>query len=525
MKLNRFLNNATIILNSNRVHRKSIKPNPSYLLSNNNDTNNVSITTNASAIRNNSPRNYKIIALPTSPKHFFHNKLSKCGSLPLLSPTSSRMKQHQFQILDKADDIIKERFKIREMKIESFNKYEKRGVLKVCKNISLKNYIINLLQDKRIEINDKERMMNNALIEFGEQFNNDYKTFMEYVEDVKKKQRIVDDLINALKEEREKKEVILNEKTFEFKRLEELMEKRLKLIYTANKYAKFVNKVFNLPFSYNNVAELNRNLHIEEIADELINIHEKKDINIPLPSILNDENILDQKYTELEDIIIYSLHNRDLIIKDIQKSIENNKNELKLLENNKKEYEKDLNYLEEEVMIVKKAMKGLKVHNQNEIDDYIDCIFELGKEITDKAAIKNIKNNNDAHLLYCKKVLSALEEKEVHINKYINEIESIINYGEKEDQNLLENCISEIKRINKKENQLKMKKRQELLEKEKNMRYMLRAQRMVVKGRNASPIFPLIKQIPKIRRIKILQKQKEQEKEMDYVYSLTDEEK
>ena len=37
-----------------------------------------------------------------------------------------------------------------------------------------------LLQDKRIEINDKERMMNNALIEFGEQFNNDYKTFITF---------------------------------------------------------------------------------------------------------------------------------------------------------------------------------------------------------------------------------------------------------------------------------------------------------------------------------------------------------
>ena len=526
MKLNRFLNNASIILNTKSVNRNAIRHNPSHISlsnNNNNETNNISITTNASAIRNNSPRHYNSIASPMSPKQYFHNKLSRCGSLPLLSPTSSRVKQHQLQLLENADYIIKERFKKKEMKIDNLRKFEKRSVLKVCKNISLKNYIINLLQDKRIEVNEKERLMSNALVEFGEQYNNDYKAFMEYVEDVKKKQKIVDDLINKLKEEREKKEEILNEKTSEFKRLEELIQKRLKLIYNVYKYGKFVNKIFNLPFSYNNIPELSRNIQTEEIADIIINIHEKKDINVPLPSILNDENILDQKYTELEDIIIYSLHNRDIIIKETQKNSENYKNELKLLENNKREYEKDLYYLEEDIKIVKNSMKGLNIHNENEIDDYIDFIFELGKEITDKSAIRNIRNNNNGHLLYCKKVISALEEKEVHINKYINEIELIINYGEKEDQNLIENCLSEIKRINKKENQLKIKERQEMMEKEKNMRYLMRAQRKIIKGRNASPIFPLIKQVHKIKKIKILREKKE--KDVDYIYSVTDEEK
>ncbi len=116
-----------------------------------------------------------------------------------------------------------------------------------------------------------------------------------------------------------------------------------------------------------------------------------------------------------------------------------------------------------------------------------------------------------------------LEEKEVNINRYINEIELILNYGEKEDQNLVENCILEIKKINKKENQLRIKMRQEKLENEKNMRYMQRAQRIVVKGRSASPIFPLIKHTKRIKKISNINKNKDNE--IDYVYSVTDDEK
>lgn len=85
----------------------------------------------------------------------------------------------------------------------------------------------------------------------------------------------------------------------------------------------------------------------------------------------------------------------------------------------------------------------------------------------------------------------------------------------------MENCIIEIKKINKKENQLKLLRKKEQLENEKNLRYMKRAQRIVVKGRQASPIFPLIKNVKKIKKLIINKK----EKEIECVYSHTDDEK
>ena len=227
MKLNRLINNANIILNTNNLQRNLLPRNPSILSSSNNNDNNksnLSLTTNASVIKINSPRNYANEIL-TSPKSNIHNNInfdknmSRCDSMALLSPISSRMKKYQLKIIDEADDILKNRNQNKNININNIKKYSKFPNIKFKKDISLKNYIISLLQEKRTEINEKERLMNNALKEFSTQFNIDYKTFIEYVDDVRKKQKILDDLVNKLKIERKSKEKILNEAMFEYKRL------------------------------------------------------------------------------------------------------------------------------------------------------------------------------------------------------------------------------------------------------------------------------------------------------------------
>ena len=72
-------------------------------------------------------------------------------------------------------------------------------------------------------------------------------------------------------------------------------------------------------------------------------------------------------------------------------------------------------------------MKGSEI----EIDEFINYIIELGKEIIDKIPMKRdgVTSNLIIHLLCCRKVVLTLEEKEVNINNNINEIESILNFG------------------------------------------------------------------------------------------------
>ena len=64
-------------------------------------------------------------------------------------------------------------------------------------------------------------------------------------------------------------------------------------------------------------------------------------------------------------------------------------------------------------------------------------------------------------------------------------------------------------------------RKKEIIENERKIRYMKRSQRMVVKGRQASPIFPLIKHVRKIKKLNI---NKNDDGEIECVYSLTDEE-
>ena len=528
LKLNPIINGANSIINSNKFHRKNFVRNASFIsLPNNQDNskNNISTTTNASVAKLNSPRNFNIFPIAKSPKQsietYFNKNLSNCSSRTLLSPISPRIKRKKIKILEKADIIVKRRLKINKILIDDAKKNAKIKAIKMSKDISLKNYIIKLLVDKRSQIYEKEREMNNALKAFTNQYDIDNKMFNEYIEEVKRKQELDEDLISKIKIEKEKKEKILNEQIFELKRLEDYLEKKLKLLYGTHIYAAFVHKIFDIKFNYANMPGLNRIKNVEEIIDKIINIYDTIDKFQPLPSILKDEELFYQKYVQFEEKIIHHMEARDIIMKDIYKMNDYYKKELKLLDNNYKEYEKDLNYLKEDLFSIKKSMKNLKIRDTNNIENYIEYIVDLGKEIVEKVPKKNFKENINEYTTYCKDVLLSLEEKEVTINNYINEINLILNFGENDDKILLKKCIKDRKKVNKIVNQLRIKQKQEQLENEKNLRYIRRAQRIVVKERNASPVFPLIKHVHKIKKINI----KKNDDEIECVYSVTDEEK
>jgi hypothetical protein len=343
--------------------------------------------------------------------------------------------------------------------------------------------------------------------------------FSEFIDETLLKQKEMENLIKILKAEREKKEKILNDRRFEIRRIENDLEKQLKLLYSSKKYAIFVHEVFEIPFNYNDLPDLNRFRNIENIINKIIYIYNTKDKYSPLPSILKDEQLLIQKLNQLEEKITHNITIRDVIVKEINQNNEYYKKELKVLENNYKEYEKDFKILKNDLNMITKSMNSLKIHDNDKIENYMRYIIELGKQILFNIPTK--RNNINEYSAYCKNIILTLEKKEVDINNYMNDIEIILKFGEKKEKNLLEKCILERRKINKAENQLRLKKKQEEIENKKNMRYLRRAQRVVVKGRNASPIFPLIKQVKKIKKINI----NKNRDEIECVYSATDDEK
>ena len=108
-----------------------------------------------------------------------------------------------------------------------------------------------------------------------------------------------------------------------FRRLEDSLDKLLRQLYNTYIYSNFVHKVFEIPFNYKDMPELNRNRKMEEISDIIIKIYETKDINAELPSVLKEDDLLIQKFVQMEDKIIHRIQNRDLLLKEVDKCNEN----------------------------------------------------------------------------------------------------------------------------------------------------------------------------------------------------------
>ena len=163
-------------------------------------------------------------------------------------------------------------------------------------------------------------------------------------------------------------------------------------------------------------------------------------------------------------------------------------------------------------------MKNFNTVDIEETKKYLCYILELGEEI----GVKNKPNQNRLKIIgdclyYCKDTLTALEKKEHLVNNYINEIQDIFVNGSEEDKCLIEEMISERKKINKKNKQAEIKKMQKEIENAKNLKAIDRANRIVIKERKVAVNFPLIKS-QKMKR-KVVKKNKGEDTEVLYYSS------
>ena len=65
------------------------------------------------------------------------------------------------------------------------------------------------------------------------------------------------------------------------KKINENIIKTIKSICTLRRYGNFVHKVFNIPFAYDDLVELNKRIkNYEDVMEKIINIYEKKMLKI-----------------------------------------------------------------------------------------------------------------------------------------------------------------------------------------------------------------------------------------------------
>ena len=420
---------------------------------------------------------------------------------PTLNSTASDFShdtfKEQFQgrsrkdFINEANKIMRERMKNKGSTINSKSKF-KSEVLMDNKEISLKNYLIGLLKEKRTDINEKERNIEKALKQSENQLDRDTKEFIDFVEATKRRLKLEDDEYVKYRNLHEQAESIYRKESSEYKKLLEDLERTVKSINVLRGYGTFVYKVLGTEFWFSDIKEVDPRLrNYEEVANNILNKYNNI-INNGNQDIINDEALLIIKFKEFEDKVIKDLESKESVDKEITYIKKNYNNEIEELKKREKDFRN-------EVKRVNREKKDLFLNNQKampqqseELDVYMKYIFQLGQAIgcVDKKFNKGKKNNISDYITLAQDTLKVLADIEKEINGYINEIEKIEIFG---DKKLIYAIEQERKKDNKREKQLELKLNQEELEKKKRQKAVGRAKRLVIKGRKVPKEYPIIK--------------------------------
>ena len=413
---------------------------------------------------------------------------------PTLNSTASDFShdtfKEQFQgrsrkdFINEANKIMRERMKNKGSTINSKSKF-KSEVLMDNKEISLKNYLIGLLKEKRTDINEKERNIEKALKQSENQLDRDTKEFIDFVEATKRRLKLEDDEYVKYRNLHEQAESIYRKESSEYKKLLEDLERTVKSINVLRGYGTFVYKVLGTEFWFSDIKEVDPRLrNYEEVANNILNKYNNI-INNGNQDIINDEALLIIKFKEFEDKVIKDLESKESVDKEITYIKKNYNNEIEELKKREKDFRN-------EVKRVNREKKDLFLNNQKampqqseELDVYMKYIFQLGQAIgcVDKKFNKGKKNNINDYITLAQDTLKVLADIEKEINGYINEIEKIEIFG---DKKLIYAIEQERKKDNKREKQLELKLNQEELEKKKRQKAVGRAKRLVIKGRKVT---------------------------------------
>ena len=410
--------------------------------------------------------------------------------------TVSSIKKEKKQLIEDADQIMKDRLRAN-LGGGGFINRKKNKVLEQSKELCLNNYMITQLKEKRNEINKKEYYIDKALKNSEKKYENDYKSFIDFTEEIKKKEKKEEEILYKLKEKKDSTELVLNDEIILNKKLEEKCETIIKNIMLLKNYGCFVHEVFKTSFIFDELSKIKlRGKKFINLRDKIISLYENNnskfsDNEDDIDNLLEDDDRLIQQYNNYEQRLVKMLDNQDILDKEVNDMINQNEIELNLLKKRIKEREKDYDKLLKDKKNLLSSMKEFKFNNNSEIEQYLKYIIELGNEvgIEEQANISNKSNDKNItdYLYYCKDTLSMLEQKEISINRYIKEIESSI----KNDKVLIEKLIYDRKKTIKKEKQLMLKKQQEEHEQKKKLRIIERAKKIVTRGRKVFPDIPI----------------------------------
>ena len=512
------------------------------------NNNTTSVINNNSSYLNNNIKNQlsKTRSQYHSPKNFFNpHKID-------------------YDLIKTVNHILKQRSN-EKIFLYSLRRNSKKEVINNIKEISLKNYHIDLLKKKRIDIDTKENYISQSLMQSSHKLEKDYKDFLNIVDTLKTEQKKDEEKLGQINNIYDTTLNELNKEINNNKKLNNNIVKIIKLISNCKTYGSFLYKIFDMTYPYEEIAELDNRLKIsEDLREKVIKVYGKYDtVDI---SIFGDVQTLMNKYDEYEEKLINHLSNKERLIKEYNNMVIENKNELNILKEKirifnedlneatykkkkltelminifdlSKDEENDINYISNKQYIdedlkacinsINEIGNCLEIENErvNNINDNtnsnydfqnlkscINCITEIGNCLEIQKGFNGVDNidaneNYDLqslkeHIDLAKDIIKCLEEKEKLVNEYTTKISDIMKTGSYKDKQILLNLMAKMKRDNKFKNIINIKNKREELSNVKRLNAIKRSQKYVVKQKKIFIDVPFKNKQNKTKKIKI----------------------
>ena len=527
-------NNDMNVSRSKSVFSETFKPNylkksssessfPKYNIKSNtynlNDTNKY-----LPQINNNSTTNFN-----------FYN--SKRNNYKKFSDLRNTIQFHSFNKKDyilEANKIMQKRNENKNTDLLGLKNKNKNSIISDTKEICLNNFVIEAIKNNINNMNITEKDHKQSLVLSENEFETDYKTFLNFLENRKNRFKKDNDALLKLKEIHEEAKERYYKELVKYKKLNEDLEKKIKIISLLKNYGNFVYKFLGEKFWMDGIPDLDQKTkNFEEISDLILKkydlLEQKNDIFGEQKDNFDDTFMI-IKFNEFEEKVIQGIKFKENFFKDLDKEInfEEYLQKLKKNFNNLKIRENKL--IQEKNKLVKyiDSSKNKKQKDEN-VDKFLEYIIELGKE-TEKYDINEYNYFEDScpreyqkmvkeydFNYYTVRTMNNLKKKERLINRFIEYIESVEN---SEDKNIIAEIEQDRKNENKRQKLKNLKLKQQQIHENKNKQAMERNAKFVVIGR---PV-PKIYQFNKSKNLRS-NKDNQNRNDMDLLFFNDDDEK
>ena len=427
--------------------------------------------------------------------------------------------------INEANKIILYRYENKNIDLLSKNN-NKMKYLSDTREISRNNQVIKAIKKNMMKIKLKCNGYQKSLIKSQSEIKNDIKKFREFIDYKNSKSKKENDLLLKITVKHEEVLEKYEKEMQKYKKLNEELERKIKIIYMLKNYGSFIYKILGKTFWLEDLPDINQRIKNYDLISDLI-IEKYKLLNsreqLNNEEYYFDDGILIIKFKDLEQKVLNSIDSNGLRIREIKDKIYKEEFINKITTRIQKLTSKNDEMINSKNNLKKNLKKSQSIKFDNDtFDTFLDYIIQLGKE-TEKCNIDgsiyfpdlieierlNTSKEHDFRF-YTKKTLYNLKKKETLINKFIEYIDNIKN---SEDRNIFLEIEQRRKNINKKEKLKLLKQKQELLHFEKNKKALERNTKFVVISKKVPQIYKFTK-----TKISALRKENKVKDDMELLY-------